>query len=149
MRRFTVRSFESAGPLVLGMTRYEVRRALKSDFRPVRKVQTDTTLSDQFLDPLSVAFYDTDDRLEAVEVSDDVVLDWNGILLIGRSAKAIYDDVKPHSGRAEIDDDGVIFHDLGFGFYAPGWRQDATEMNQSVIVFKKRYYEACSAGSKK
>ena len=76
-------------------------------------------------------------------------MDWNGILLIGRPARATFNDVKPRSEHAEIDDDGAIFHDLGFGFYCPGWQEDASEMNQSVIVFKKQYYEAYSISSKK
>ena len=58
MRRFPVWSFEGVGPLVLGMTRDEVRQKIGSNFRQFRKVPTAPTLSDQFFDPLLVVFYE-------------------------------------------------------------------------------------------
>jgi hypothetical protein len=149
MRRFTVRSFDGVGPLKLGMRRDEVRRELNGKVEEFRKGPNSPTLSDFFAETMMVAYYDLEDRLEAVEFGDELVADWNGILLVGRPAKAIFDDVKQYSSKVEIDDDGVIFHDLGFGLYSPGWLEGDSEMNEGVIVFKRSYYETHRENSKK
>src|SRR5688572_16288477 len=140
MSRFTIRSFASVGPLRFGMTKKELSRELTGEVREFRKTTDSTTLSDQFLDVDIIAHYESGDRLEAVEFYGKVLPEWNGIALLGRTAKAILEDVKKHSSAAEIDNDGAIFHDLGFGFYSPGWLAGDDNVIESAIAFKKSYY---------
>lgn len=122
------------------MTRVELRRELAGEFREFRKFTDSPTLSDQFLDMDIIAHYERGDRLEAVEFYGKVIPEWNGIALLGRTANAVVEDVKKHSSAAEIDNDGAIFHDLGFGFYSPGWLAGYEDVIESAIVFKKSYY---------
>jgi hypothetical protein len=141
-QRFAIRSFEEVGPLRFGMSRSEVRRRLEEQPEEFRKTSDSPMTSDSFPMQEVIAYYDTEDRLEALEFYGAVVPIWNDILLLGRPVKATFADVKPHSSKMEIDADSVTFHDLGFGFYLLDWRENQSELPESVIVFKKLYYES-------
>lgn len=141
-QRFAIRSFEEVGPLRFGMSRSEVRRQLEEQPQEFRKNPKWPMTSDSFLEQEIIAHYDAEDRLEALEFFGSAIPFWNGILLLGRPVKAIFADVKPHSSKMEIDADSVTFHDLGFGFYLLDWKENEAESPESVIVFRKLYYES-------
>ena len=140
--RWTIRSFEGVGPVKFGMARGEVRQAMGGEVREFRKAPESVTLSDYFVRHEAVAFYDPDDRLEAIEFSDAALLEWSGIALSGRPVKAMFEDIRSHSSLAEINSDGVTFHDLGIGFWLPGWREKEYESDppQSIIAFNRTHY---------
>lgn len=141
-QRFAIRSFEGVGPLRFGMPRGEVRRELEEQPQEFRKNPKWPMVSDSFLEQEIIAHYDVDDRLEAVEFFGVVIPIWNEILLLGGAVKTIFAAVKPHSLKMEIDADSVTFHDLGFGFYLVDWKANEMESPESVIVFRKLYYES-------
>ena len=140
MSRFDIQPFASVGPLRFGMTKDELRRELTGQVEEFRKTTDSPTLSDHFLDLEIIVHYEPGYRLEAVEFCGMFIPEWNGIALLGRTAKAILEDIKAHSSAAEIDNDGAIFHDLGFGFYSPGWLAGNEDVIESAIAFKKSYY---------
>ncbi|MGD6849146.1 hypothetical protein [Rossellomorea aquimaris] len=134
-------SYESIGPIKLGMTRDQIRSVLNSKVTEFKKTQWDENTTDSF-DELGIhVFYKAGHICEAVEVSEPANPTFNGNKLVGIPFKQVRQFLQKYDKDLSIDTDGIISEVLGISLYIDGVDDEEKEQVQSVMFFEKGYYD--------
>lgn len=136
-----IRSRTGIGPIRLGMTREEVRRALGVPFTGFWKAPSSEAPTDAFDEIPVHVHYDISYRCEAVEVADPGAATFLGEELLGRPFEEVLAWLRGLDPDLEVDADGLTSRELGLGLYAPGNNKETGIPVEAVIVFADGYYE--------
>src|SRR5262245_38903685 len=117
--RWEIRPFEGVGPVLFGMTRQEVQAALGRNPRAFRKVPSEKQLTDVYDTIGLYAYFDDDDRLEYVELTDLRVLSLYGESLFGPLMKAVENRMRAFDVDVVPNDEGFDCFGIGISVYAP------------------------------
>ena len=128
-----VQSFESLGPLRLGMSRTNVRLALDEIPREFEKGGDPNRVEAHSAVGVH-AYYDGDGQLEFLEAFDPCRPVYVNVQLLGADATSVLARLSDLGlvGRAD-GEGGVWFDDHGFALFTPG------EASEGVSVFRRGY----------
>jgi hypothetical protein len=122
--RFALVPLKSAGDILIGMTRDEVRAVMCEEPKAFAKTPNAERLTDGFHDLCVQVFYDSDDRAEYIELSRDSLIDpeLEGLPIFNTPAA----DLVMRLGReadfysdSEDDPTDVVFPDLSISLWRP------------------------------
>lgn len=130
-----IRPFEGVGRLLFGMTRQEVQAALGQMPRSFKKAPSEQQLTDAYDAAGLYAYFDGDDRLEYVELTDPRSVSFRGEHLFGLAAQSAEDRMRALHVDVARNDEGFDCLEIGVSVYAPSARIEG------VGVGRKRYFE--------
>jgi hypothetical protein len=133
---------KGVGPVTFGMTRDEVRRAVGEAPDPVRAPQN----SEHFAKAGMLIHYDENGKVEAVGLTQNAAVSYNGYDLFAHSATEVRQWARGQHVNLD-DENGFVSTVLGLSMSAPGIDEadlDDDERHdpaQSFLVFRSGYYE--------
>lgn len=127
--------YKSLGQILLGETREVVRRKLGGEFVEFRKSSDDENFTDAFNDKGLHLYYDSDDRLEFIEVSSPANVCFEGIEFLDRDIIDVVSDMTRLGLKVEESDETYIFPQAGLSLFVPD------EYVETVSIFRKGYYD--------
>jgi hypothetical protein len=130
---FNIDPYVGAGPILLGMSREQVRNALGNNYREFKKSQESEMPTDAF--EWCHVYYKKSGICEAIEFFRPANPVLFGRVLIDKPINEVIKYFQEMDEKIIIDGDGFTSNKLGIGIYAP------YETVEGVIVFEKGYYE--------
>jgi len=134
--------YEGVGPIKLGMTQDEVRKAVGTDFKLFMKGSTSAMPTDDFIGTGIHVFYRKPGLCEAVEMFSPASPTFRGYRLIGIPFSQLATYFRQEDQSTEIDAGGLTSQLLGVGLYVPFLKESQDSSVESVIVFEKGYYNS-------
>jgi hypothetical protein len=139
--KFEIIPKKSAGPIQIGQTRENVRKAANSNVEEFMKTPTSASPTDAF-DELGIhVYYDKQDRCEAIELWSESNPTYKGVSLFDMSPKQAISWLRKLDKAIEIDDVGAISRKMGISLYANEGIDNSTDKIDSVMVFGEGYYD--------
>ena len=138
--RFDINPYVGIGPITFALLRAEVRERLAAPVELFMKGPTSISPTDAF-DSLGIhVHYDFQDRCEAVELwrSDPT---FRGRQLLKLPFTVIKSWLREIDHDLRADSSGLTSLTFGFGLYAPLAVDDDQSLVESVIVFRRGYYD--------
>ncbi len=137
-----IRPYDGVGPLKLGMGIDAVRFALRSHVESFTKTPDSERPADAFDDLGMHVHYDRDGICEAIELASPAAPALHGRPLVGIPFSEVRDWLSSLDETLELEDEGLTASGLGIGVYAPDALEDSNAPVESVIVFRRNYYDA-------
>ena len=137
--KYEICPYLSVGNINFEMKRGEVRKKFNNDYKEFRKSQASKSSTDDF--GCCHVYYAQDETVEAIEFFENVELIFNSNNLIGlpyNEAKEIFNSI---DSDLHQDDYGFTSFKFGVGAYTPNAKTEPNEPIESVIVFRKGYYD--------
>ncbi len=139
---FEVNSYIGVNSIKFGMPREGVRNSLLNyEYRTFRRNSYAESLSDGYEEIGLNVFYDSNDKVEALELSEPACVLLNGFDVFSIPASEVYALIKKLDQDVVIDADGLISLKLGVGVYEPFYEEEYMHPIESFIVFKEGYYD--------
>jgi len=138
-----IRPYEGVGPVKLGMTREEVRKAVGSRVETFYKT-TDSTLPTDAFDSIGMhVYYKTPDSCNYIEFGRPAVPTFQNTTLLGRPYKDVRDFFLAVDPKVEFHGDGTGFFSrrFGIGIFAPCADDAPKDPVEGVSVFEPGYYD--------
>ncbi len=138
---FNVEPLIGAGQLRFGMSQDEIRRQMASPYKSFLKSLSSKMPTDSFLEDAVHVFYTDGGNCEAIEFYAP-----SRVMLKSRNLLGVpYSEVKYLVSELDenLDEDSAGFssHLLGVAVYAPSCEEYPDDPTESVLVFKKGYYD--------
>jgi hypothetical protein len=138
---YKITPYESLGNIPFGLHRNEIRGLLKEPYIEFYRNQFSKTPTDFFETVGLFIAYDKDFLCEAIEM----VLPANPVLftltLFNVSYESAEEQIAEWDDKLEKTNTGFTSYKFGVGAYAPNKDDSPNEMIESVIVFRKGYYD--------
>ncbi len=141
MRDLSIDPYVGTGDLRLGMRRDVIRKVVGEVFDVFRRGPEDATDSDAFDGAGIYVYYDSNDECEAIEFAEPAKPTLFGEQLIGRPLSQVLAYLKKHDASVLIDDSGATAYTIGLGVYAPAAAKRSDCPVESVIAFRRNYYD--------
>lgn len=139
---YRIDPLEGIGPLRFGMGRQEARAVLGTGFQEFLKDPFDEAPTDAYEDLGLHLYYDGDDRLEAVETFPPARSSYRGEDLLAARYRRVRHLLREGDRRLEVEPgEGLTAPNLGIGAFAPDGEDDPDGPVESVIVFRRGYYD--------
>ncbi|MCC7000380.1 MAG: hypothetical protein IT370_37630 [Deltaproteobacteria bacterium] len=136
-----IRSYDGAGALRLGMSRASIRAALGVEPETFMKTTAAALPTDDFQGLGVHVEYEGADVCASIEMMPPAEPTFRGVALIGRPYREVRDQILALDPGLSEDGAGFTSDALGFGVYAPSARKEPDEPVESVIVFRRNYYD--------
>ncbi|SEN22486.1 hypothetical protein SAMN05192574_102828 [Mucilaginibacter gossypiicola] len=138
---YKITPYESLGNIPLGLHRDEIRNLLKETPHEFYRNFLSKTPTDFFKTLGLFIGYDENLLCEAIEM----ILPANPILftieLLILPYESIEDQIAKWDDKLEKTNTGFTSYKFGVGVYAPNKDDSPNEITESVIIFKKGYYD--------
>ena len=140
--KFEIQSYKGAGPVRFGMTTTEVREALGPGFETgIRGEAVEGEHPHDYYRKLGCfVYYDASGKVEAIEFGRSKPT-LEGENLLGLSFKELFELITGLDPDVKYEGEGFTSEKLGVGCYAPGGEDEPEEPAQSIIVFRRGYYD--------
>ena len=138
---FEIIPHTGVGTIKFNMSRGEVRSIYGGSFRSFRRWQDDEPLIDNYPQIGVFCYYDSVDRLEALEFVLPARPIIAGLELLGISFKNAFDNLRTLDSAVEKDEDGAVSLQIGVGVWAPLAEEEPGEPVKTVIAFRPGYYD--------
>lgn len=138
---FTIKPHVSAGPIVFGMTPEQVRQAVNQPHKSFKRTPSSAYPCDFFQTEGVFVYYQADGHAEAVEFAEpaEPMLEGTNLLSIPFSELAAL--LQRQDATIELEATELTSKGVGIGAYAPEAEESPEKPAESVIVFKKGYYD--------
>lgn len=144
---FEVSSYIGVNSIEFEMSREAVRNSLLNyEYRTFRRNSYSESPSDGYEEIGVNVYYDSNDKVEALEFSEPACVVFNGIDIFSLPASEVYALIKKIDQDVMIDEDGLISFKLGVGVYEPLYEEKYMHPIESFIVFKQGYYDSIDFG---
>lgn len=130
----------SAGPVVLGQNREQVRIAAKSPVSPFRKTPDSTGLTDAFDELGFHVFYDPNDRCVAVELWEESDPVFDDVHFFSMSPKEAALWLSQLDSDMSSDSVSATSNKLGISLYSEAGINSDNAILDSVLVFSDDYF---------
>ena len=138
---FEVESFVGVGPIKLCMSRKDVQKIMAgNDVEDFKRSSSSELPSDYYCDVGVFVYYDNSECVAALEFHEPAHLLFHGNEILKMPAEMAYRLISGLDTEVEIDGDGVTSFNLGVGFYAPNYEENPKAPIESMMVFRKDYY---------
>jgi hypothetical protein len=133
--------YESLDQIRFGMPRDEVRKAVGVSFTEFVRNEFSAAPTDNF-DTLSLFVnYDSAHRCEAIELAPPAEANFMGKDLLAMSFAEAAKWISTLDAKLHVDEAGLTSYKFGLGLYAPDHQDSPEKPSESVIVFRKGYYD--------
>jgi hypothetical protein len=129
---------KSAGKLRIGMTIEEVRYVLGKTPEVSLKQGSDGLPSDYFAEDGFFVYYKKPGIVEAIEFSDDTIIELNNQNLFDLSHTELLDFLKKEDLNVAIERESLTSERLGISAWIPD--SDENGSARSIIIFDEGYY---------
>jgi hypothetical protein len=139
---YPIEPYVGVGPIRLGMTIDEVRRAVGGEVHPFRKGRLAKWDTDAFNDKGIHVHYKDPGICDAVEFWGATMPTLDGHPLLKRPLREVYTLLKARDPSLQVHDTGLTSYLLGVGIYVSSMKEeDAWEQaTEGVIVFEQGHY---------
>lgn len=138
---FVITPYKSFGNIPFGLHRNEVRMYLRDSYREFYRSHSDKVPTDFFEILGLFIYYDEDLLCEAIEVIQPANPILFSLRLLNLSYQEVEEQILEWDKEVNITKTGFTSFKLGFGAYAPNKFDFPDEISESVIIFKKGYYD--------
>lgn len=138
--KWTIKPLRGVGDVEFGMKAEEARRAVGSPCESFRRGD-EKHPSDHFAELGLFAYYTPRGRLEALEMAAPATPTFDGENLLALPYDKLLKHVARHDPDLETDDAGFTAPNVGIGAYAPEAAEHPKKKPESIIVFRKGYYD--------
>jgi hypothetical protein len=139
--KYVINSYTAVGPIIFGMARDEVWDIAGKTPVVFKKSQASDRETDDFGD--FHVYYDANGRVEAVEFFNglsEVLFDKQNLFALPRAELNRF--LIMRDSELMVESDSMISCKHGIAVYAPGWKLHPNATAESVLMFKKGYYDA-------
>lgn len=143
---FDIKPYAGVGPIEFGMTSDEVESLLGKSIASFKRNKEDVFETEEFNVEENDLFiyYDDEKKVNAVEFALPAKIYFNGGSLYEKKFLQIKEIIKKQDKKTEDDIYSVTSYEFGIGVYCPDADEDKSAFPESVIVFKKGYYDNAS-----
>jgi len=136
--KYKINSYQGIGKIKFGMNKEEISNLLGSNNEEI--VRTKGSNPVDVYESLGLyVYYNNDNRCVAIELATPCSPLFEGHDLLNTSFIKTVKYLKKYDPNIEINNDGFNSKKLGIGGYCP--REDDNEKLESIICFKKDYYD--------
>jgi hypothetical protein len=138
-----IKSHVSVGEIRFGEFREEVRKLIGSRFEEFRRSASSTNTSDHYVELGCFVYYDTENKVEAVELSKPANAIFDGVDLLDVSIESLMAFMRSHDSKIELESDGFVSNKTGVSAYIPGIDVDPDSPDlraESILAFRPGYY---------
>lgn len=138
---YTITPYESLGNISLGFHRKEIRKLLKEPYIEFYRNKFSKMPTDFFEGLGLLINYDENLSCEAIELVQPANPILFTVKLLNIPYKSAEDQIAEWDDELEIRSTGFTSYKFGVGAYSPNKGVSPCEAIESVIVFKKGYYD--------
>lgn len=138
---FVINPYTSAGPIEFGMTLLQVRQIVGRPCKSFKRTSESVHPCDFFQDEGVFVYYQADGRVEAVEFARPAEPSFDGTDLLSIPFPQLMALLQGRDDSMEIDATECTSKAVGIGAYAPEAEESPEKPAESVIVFRKGYYD--------
>jgi hypothetical protein len=138
---FEVVLHHGVGPITFGMGPNFAREAMRVPFTSFNRTSQSAYPCDYFESAGCFVYYDANGTVEAVELANPARVILEGRNLLDESFGKLADFVLARDTDASLETDGITSVKLGLGAYAPLASEDPGSPSESVIIFRRGYYD--------
>jgi hypothetical protein len=139
--KFEISPLEGVGDVKFGLFREDVRRMAGLECSSFKRSPQATSPCDYFERLGTFFYYDSTDRLEALEFVKPARPTIYALELLGESFDAACVRLRALDSNLEVEGDGAIARQLGVSVYAPLAEDDPGAAIESVLAFAPGYYD--------
>ncbi|MFD9218632.1 hypothetical protein ACFWDI_01045 [Streptomyces sp. NPDC060064] len=136
---FSINPHTGLDGIEFGESQEDLRSRLGNPKSFKRNPSTET-VTDHFVELGLLLSYNSEGRLEFIEVTPAAEVTFNGVGLIGRPLNEVVTELASHGAYGESDSFGAEFTQSGFSLFAPNVDADETAIVEGVSVFPRGYY---------
>lgn len=130
--------YHGVGDIHFSMNINDIRNILKSKYRHRVKKE----ISDAYDDLGIYVYFEKESMLcEAIEFAVPSNPTFSNTSMLGKPFKSIKDLFDTLDDNLILEDAGFTSNKYGIGVYAPHLKSDINDLIESVIVFRKGYYD--------
>lgn len=137
---FSIIPLKGVGNLEFGMQPEEVRRRVGSPFRSFKRSPQAAFPCDYFDQLGMFCYYDSEGKLEAVEMSSPAAPTINGTDLLKLDFETAARSLAEFDKQIRRETGSVIAYEVGVSIYAPLAKSSTTANVESVLAFRAGYY---------
>ncbi|MBE1162757.1 ABC transporter ATP-binding protein [Dyella acidiphila] len=138
---YEISPLEGVRGIRFGMNFQAVRSLVGIDFKSFKRTASAVFPCDHFSEAGVFAYYDANGALEALELAEPAAPTFDGVNLLGLSFESVLALLESKDASVSKEADGAISLALGVSVYAPQALKDPTANCESVVVFKRGYYD--------
>lgn len=138
---YEISPLEGIDGIRFGMNFQAVRSLMGVDFKSFMRTPSSVFPCDHFSEAGVFAYYDANGGLEAVELAEPAAPTFEGVNLLRMNFESVLAFLKSKDASVSRDVDGAISIALGVSVYAPQALKDSSANCESVMVFKRGYYD--------
>lgn len=139
---YEIKPYQGVGLILFGMPRMEVRRLIGGRHKTISKGSKFGNLSDSFVDVSAFVYYDGRDLCRAVEfwhpMGNPVFLQ---VHLLESRLSDVLELFQKNDPEVNLNCDGLTSFKFGIGIWHESGFEEPEEKPQSVIAFRRGYYE--------
>jgi hypothetical protein len=137
----TIKPHIGIGDIEFGLHRKTIRQKLTTEFSSFKKAPSSVVLTDYFPSLGLFVAYNKNDLCEAVECASPAKPILSGISLMEMSMGELKLWFEQHDKAVDIEFEGLMSYAFGVGIWHPVGFDEPEETPESVIVFRKGYYD--------
>ncbi|TFF33955.1 hypothetical protein [Mucilaginibacter psychrotolerans] len=138
---YTIYPCESLGNIALGLPRDQIRLLLKESYQEFYRNQFSKVPTDFYQGSGLFINYNESLFCEAIEIVQPAKPTLFSVKLLEVSYESVEEQIKEWDEKLEITKTGFTSYKFGIGAYAPDKYEFPNEVVESIIVFRKRYYD--------
>ena len=138
---FLIEPFEAAGAIEFGMHFSDVRKLMGPCEKSFKRNGFEKFPTDMYQKKGFFVCYDETGKVEAVEFFPPSNPCYDNVELLNNEYNFIINLINKKDGLIEISSNGFISYGLGIGAYCSSAEDDSSSFPESIIVFKKGYYD--------
>lgn len=127
-------SYTKVGLLEFGMSMTKVHELLGDNFEQFHRGEGPLP-TDHYVSLGQLISYDKDDRVEFIELVSPAYPSFKNAKLLHRPLEEVTNELAAMGYRAEKDDSGFDYPEIGFGLYVPH------EKIEAISVYRQGYYD--------
>lgn len=137
----TIKPYIGIGDIEFGLHRKIIRKKLQAEFSSFKKAPSSVALTDYFPSLGLFVAYNKNDLCEAVECASPAKPILSGVSLMEMPMAQLRVWFEKSDGDVEIDFEGLTSYKFGVGIWHPAGFDEPEETPETVIVFRKGYYD--------
>ena len=138
---YVIHPLRGVDQIEFGMTPQQTRSRMKGDFELFKRTPQVSFPSDYFPEEHAFFYYDVSGLLQAIEFAPPAQPTIGGLDLFGLTFGQAVTKLRLLDNSLEEDADGAIARRLGVSIWAPLAKDDRNAPVESVLVFRKGYYD--------
>lgn len=139
---FLIKPYIGINNILLGDSRANITNIIKEERNSFKRNEFDSGVTDHYENKGLFLIYDVNEKLEAIEFEKEAKVVFKQRVLFEMSPQEILDWIVELDENITIEEDGFTSEKFGIGGYlGAGINNPDEESLDSIIIFKKGYYD--------